>query len=238
MGEGFDDDGMLAPGVYQSLDIDALLRRWSEAGSKWPPPWHTGQSSFGYTAASGTLGLMVETPHWMEDPGIAANAPDVALSDIFASAAVWCEDTRSLIAGYLAHLKDAPGVAAPRFIAALRDFRNSAERGAKAYARPTSITLSASNAAMQRRIVRLRQLRPIAMLSRLIDWDLARRPDAPQLHMAAKEVRAYLAQALADPLLADGMKPLPLHVSAGLQVRAALTAMAVIAAPQQATNPS
>ena len=213
----------LAPGVFQTSSVAQTL-----AASGGRIPWSAGDMSFGHTESLGTLGLIIEVPYWIEvDTRSAAHEPDVALSDALKPALAWSDDVGSLLERHRQVFQGPCVGKEERFARAIDECRKVVTAYHKLFGLLPATPLSASVAAAQQRVMRLQLLRPVAMLARLATL-IEQRVDHGEFRDAAVlaqvEASTYLSIALNEPLLAQGLKPLPLRSSVQLQVDAVLTA--------------
>ena len=227
VGESFDESATIAPGVFHAFDIAGMLIASSGNAKSGEAGWQAGQSSFGFCAAAGTFGLMVEVPYWKEATR-PSGSEQHSLKDVFGPAFAWSQEVVQMLDRFLPTLGSVGGTAAPRFFVALQDMREAAERRMRLFAAPPEVFLPEHLASAQRRVARFHLLRPVAMLSRLAALALDGNSADAHARKAYDESTNYLARAMAETDFAEGLEPVPLRDTVGLQVLAALTTAAAL----------
>lgn len=218
-GDPLAESAVLAPGVFQADDFRALVEQA-------PGVWQAGDSSFGYAARHGTLGLVPEVPRWQE----AVVEGQLPSSDAERGLAGLYDATVALVA-------DAQGLAdskeeADLLWAAIAEGAPVLRRLLAIQAGQDSRPLPATAVRLQRRRLRLLPLRTLGMLVR---WCQAQ--EASDAGTAARQAMARIrARAseliegeLGDASLSDGMLPVPLKAAVAVQLQAILSAAAAVA---------
>jgi hypothetical protein len=223
VGELFTEMAPILPGVFQAMDMVALVSSGPEQST-----YNAGDSSFGHTRPLGTFGLVIETPYWRE-AGSLSSAKTMTLEAVLNPARQWADDTVRLITAYLPRLKHLAQGREVRFARAVQEMQTQIERQRSVYQHLPELTLPVSVGQAQQRMVRMMHLRPIAMLCRLASMISTRRGDPELLSgSAAAQTRQYLLKALAEPMLSSGMERVPLKTSVSIQVDAILTSASML----------
>ncbi len=219
-GESLEGEASFAPGVFAAFDPEAALRMPPDAAGSDGHCYDAGLSSFGYCAPQGTLGLIAEAPHWRPlaveprvDAKHAVPAAQAAIEQL-------AGDVVALLDRHLGGLDLQAWHGAARFRASLAEMRRHVAHSGAAV-RAWSAVMPAADVARRRHATLFNLLRPVGMLLRL----------AQNAHLAApaaSEAESLLTRALRQYGLLDGIAPVPLKDSVGLQVLAGLQAASML----------
>lgn len=219
MGDALGESELLAPGVFLAEDLATIVERTQGV-------WTAGNSSFGYAAVYGTLGLAPEVPLWQEAEvhghGLLSDAVK-GLSGSYEATIALVEQARSLA--------DA-GAGADLRWAATDDTAIILRRLMVIHAKLPGVPISAAMANLTRRRFRMLPLRALGML---IPWCQmqARQAGAGDRQRALAGIQQaatdLMERELADASLTAGMVPVPLRAAVAAQLQAVLTAAAAIA---------
>ena len=219
-GESLEGEASFAPGVFGAFDPEAALRMPLDAAGSDGHGYDAGQSSFGYCAPQGTLGLIAEAPHWR--PLAVESHVDAkhAVADAQATIEQLAGDVVALLDRHLGGLDRQAWHGAARFRASLVEMRRHVAHSGAAV-RAWSAVMPAADVARRRHATLFNLLRPVGMLLRLAQ-------NANLAAPAASEAESLLTRALRQYGLLDGIAPVPLKDSVGLQVLAGLQAASML----------
>jgi len=204
----------LGPGVFLAPDFAELV------GAA-PGVWTAGQSSFGYTARHGTLGLIPEVPRWQErtvEGQLPLDRVGQGLVALYAETASLADEAAGLGGDGLAmqdqlwHDAIAEGAKLLRRLSAMH-------AALPATLMPATAVLS------MHRIARTLPLRTLGMLAR---WgagsDVQESAAAKARADLSRRATQLMSHQFADPSLIAGMEPVPIHAAVAVQVGATLAA--------------
>ena len=220
LGDALGEAEPLAPGVFLAEDLAAIVERT-------PGVWTAGNSSFGYAAPHGTLGLAPEVPMWQE----AEVQGQALLSEAVKGLTGSYEATIALVEQ--ARAQAGAGTGSDLRWAATDDVAAILRRLMVVHAKLPGVPVSAAMANLTRRRFRMLPLRALGML---IPWCQTQSGHAGggdrQRALARIEQAAVdlMERELADASLTTGMVAVPLRAAVAAQLQAVLTAAAAIAA--------
>lgn len=219
-GDPLAEQQALAPGVFLVDDFSALAEHGPSGF------WTAGDSSFGYAARHGTLGLAPEVPMWQEAEadGQRSSADAWAgLREFYASTCDLVDRAVSLAGG---------GTGSDLLLAAVEEGGTVLRRVSEAQVRQPKRTLPATLVNMQRRRLRMLALRSLSMLNRWCRETTAGCDDAVLCRTLAgleRQTTGLLETQWGDRSLTDGMVPVPVHAAVATQLQAILSAAGAVA---------
>lgn len=227
-GDPYAEQQVLAPGVFLATDLRDLVDH-APAGA-----WTAGDSSFGYAARHGTLGLVPEVPMWQE----AEVDGQRSSADAWAGLPALYDATSHLVHGATSAVEGHAD--ADLFLAAVQEGVAIMPRVLEALMREPVRPLPAGLVNVNRRRLRLLPLRTLGMLSRWCRESATGCADSTRCH-ALRAIERQATDLLdgqwADGSLAAGMVPVPLHAAVAAQLQAILSAARAVASAPAATRP-
>lgn len=218
-GDPLSEPRVLAPGVFQADDFAALVEQA-------PGAWPAGNSSFGYAARHGTLGLVPEVPLWQEAEVVEGPLPS---SDAARGLAELFEGTVALVT----EARGLAGAGPDLLLAAIDEGVPTLRRLLAAQGREPAVPLPATAQRLQHRRLRLLPLRTLGMLGRWSRHQADEATDAQRRQALGRiedRARRLIDRQLADPTLTAGMVPVPLKAAVAVQLQAIVSAAAAVAA--------
>lgn len=223
LGESHGSEARFAAGVFAAFDPETVLGQNQSLG----PIYTAGASSFGYCRTRGTLGLIAETPHWRPSRIHSGLDPRSAVAGARGAVKQLAGDVVRLLDRHLPGLAAVEWPYAARFNASLTEMREHAvHAGAADHAWPDMI--SADDVSRRHHATLFNLLRPVGMLLRVASAARAAHPDDHWAVSAVEAAERLLTGALRQYGLLDGMEPIPLKQSVGIQVLAGLQAASML----------
>jgi hypothetical protein len=217
----------LSPGVFLADDFSALVDH-APAGV-----WTAGDSSFGYAARHGTLGLAPEVPMWQEAEvdGQRSSADAWAgLREFYAATCDLVDRALHLVGG---------GTESDLLLAAVAEGGAVLRRLIEAQARQPNRALPTTQVNMQRRRLRMLPLRTLSMLNRWCRETTAGCNDAVLCRMLAelkRQATGLVESQWGDRSLTVGMVPVPVRAAVATQLQAILSAASAVASAPPASR--